>query len=135
MMHERTKSYTRRLDASALDDEEVLLFGHELYEALFSGAVRRFYDDARARRARPFTVVIKSMVPWIVEKPWELAYDGSRRSFVALESLLFRSVVSSVPADAVHRGDGPLRILVASAQPFAGGARLPKTQSGEDDKH
>lgn len=124
-VHERIKKYTN-LDSGTLpSDEEMISFGTDLFETLFSGEVRRLYDEARSRRTgRRLDLVLTSMVPWIGEKPWEFAYDSVRRSFLATEDVHFvRNVMTAIPTDPVQERCGPLRILVASAQP-AGFGRL-----------
>ena len=56
-------------------------FGSQLFETLFQGDVRRLYDEARSRQhGRKLDFVFTSMVSWIAEKPWEFAYDASRRA-------------------------------------------------------
>ena len=62
------------------------------------------------------------MISWISEKPWEFAFDAGRDSFLATEETHFvRNVLTSVPADPIVRATGPLRILVAAAQPVGFG--------------
>ena len=98
-------------------------FGGQLFETLLQGDVRRLYDEARTRqRRRRARSVLTSMIPWISEKPWEFAYDTGRRSFLATEEIHFvRNVLTNVPADPIVRPEGPLRILVAAAQPVGFG--------------
>jgi len=58
------------------------------------------------------------MLDWVADKPWELAFDPSRREFVATSSVnLVRNAFTAVPADAPGRGRGRLRILAVVAQP------------------
>jgi CHAT domain len=84
--------------------------------------VRRLYDEARARQRRRLDLVLTSMIPWISEKPWEFAYDTGRKTFLATEEIHFvRNVLTNLPADAIVRPQGPLRILVAAAQPVGFG--------------
>jgi hypothetical protein len=130
--HERIKGYTNRSSGTLPDDAKLIEFGTDLFESLFQGEVRRLYDEARARQhGRKLDLVLTSMVPWIAEKPWEFAYDASRRSFLATEDLHFvRNVLTSVPADFIPPGAGPLRILVAAAQP-AGFGRLSVEEEAE----
>jgi CHAT domain len=118
-MHERIKAYTNRERGSLPSDDEMVEFGGQLFETLFEGDVRRLYDEARTRqRHRRLDFVLTSMIPWISEKPWEFAYDVGRRSFLATEDLHFvRNVLTNVPADPIVRPQGPLRLLVAAAQP------------------
>lgn len=118
-VHERIKNYTNREQGSLPTDEEMIRFGSDLFEALFQGDVRRLYDEARARQQnRKLDIVLTSMIPWIAEKPWEFAYDAGRESFLATEeTYLVRNVLTAVPASSILPKTGPLRILVASAQP------------------
>lgn len=118
-MHERIKAFTNRESGSLPTDQEMVQFGSDLFEALFVGDVRRLYDDARSRQhSRKLDIVITSMIPWIAEKPWEFAYDKSRRSFLATEEIhMVRNVVTTIPASVIPPRSGPLRILVAAAQP------------------
>ena len=122
-VHQRIKKYTNQEVGSLPNDNDLVGFGVDLFDTLFQGDVRRLYDEARARqRRRRLDLVLTSMIPWIAEKPWEFAYDGGRRSFVATEDIHFiRNVLTNVPADPVIRASGPLRILVASAQPIGMG--------------
>lgn len=124
-VHERIRNYTNRVGGSLPDDDAMIAFGSDLFETLFQGDVRRLYDEARARQnGRKLDFVFTSMVPWIAEKPWEFAYDKSRRSFLATEDVHFiRNVLTAIPADVIPPREGPLRILIASAQP-AGFGRL-----------
>jgi hypothetical protein len=122
-MHERIREYTNRTGGTLPGDAEMLAFGADLFESLIQGDVRRLYDEARARqRSRRLDLVLTSMIPWISEKPWEFAYDAARGTFLATEDLHFvRNVLTGVPADPVVPSAGPLRILVAAAQPVGFG--------------
>ena len=122
-VHERVKAYTNREHGSLPSDDEMVDFGGLLFETLFQGDVRRLYDEARTRqRRRRLDLVLTSMIPWISEKPWEFAYDTGRQSFLATEEIHFvRNVLTNIPADPISRGEGPLRILVAAAQPVGFG--------------
>lgn len=121
-VHERIKAYTNREHGSLPDDEEMITFGSRLFDTLFQGDVRRLYDEARTRQRNRLDLVLTSMIPWIAEKPWEFAYDHGRRSFLATEEIHFvRNVLTNVPADTIAPCDGPLRILVVSAQPVGFG--------------
>src|SRR4029450_2760416 len=103
----------------------LMQFGADLFDTLFEGDVRRLYDEARSRQHRRLDFVLTSMIPGIPEKPGESAYARARQSFLATEEIHFvRNVLTSVPADAVTRPAGPLRLLVASAPP-GGRAALP----------
>jgi len=122
-VHERIRNYTNREQGSLPSDVELAAFGEQLFETLFPGDVRRLYDEARSRqRGRKLDFVFTSMIPWIAEKPWEFAYDPGRRSFLATEEIHFvRNVLTAIPADVTPLQAGPLRILVAAAQPIGFG--------------
>src|SRR5262249_5860083 len=117
--HERIKNATNHDKGTPPTEEEMLQSGSNLFDALFQGDVRRLYDEARARQQnRKLDIVLTSMIPWIAEKPWEFAYDARRESFLATEEThLVRNVLTSVPANSILPKSGPLRILVAAAQP------------------
>jgi len=122
--HERIKKYTNREAGSLPEDKDMIVFGEQLFDTLFQGDVRRLYDEARTRQGRKLDFIFTSMIPWIAEKPWEFAYDPVRKCFLATEEMRFtRNVLTSIPADQINPCSGPLRILVASAQPV-GFARL-----------
>ncbi|HEV2803910.1 MAG TPA: CHAT domain-containing protein [Chthoniobacterales bacterium] len=118
-VHERIKAFTNRESGSLPNDKQMVEFGSDLFEALFVGDVRRLYDEARSRQHnRKLDIVLTSMIPWIAEKPWEFAYDKARRSFLATEEIhMVRNVVTTIPANVIPPRSGPLRILVAAAQP------------------
>jgi hypothetical protein len=121
--HERIKKYTNREEGSLPGDKEMIAFGEQLFDTLFQGGVRRLYDEARTRQGRKLDFIFTSMIPWIAEKPWEFAYDAVRNCYLATEETRFtRNVLTSIPADQINPGSGPLRILVASAQPVGFGA-------------
>ena len=68
--HERIKAYTNREQGSLPTDDEMVMFGAQLFETLFQGDVRRLYDEARSRqRGHKLDLVLTSMIPWIGEKP------------------------------------------------------------------
>jgi hypothetical protein len=116
--HQNIKNYTNRTGGSLPGDAGLVQFGDQLFDTLFQGDVRRLYDEARSRQQRRLDFVFTSMIPWISEKPWEFAFDGSRQSFLATEEIHFvRNVLTNVPADPVIKPEGPLRILVTAAQP------------------
>src|SRR5688572_2230760 len=117
-VHERIKAYTNLQRGSLPKDTEMIEFGGLLFDTLFQGDVRRLYDEARTRQKGRLDIILTSMIPWIAEKPWEFAYDHGRKSYLATEETHFiRNVLTNVPADQITHADGPLRILVASAQP------------------
>lgn len=121
-VHERIKAYTNRERGSLPNDDEMIDFGSQLFDTLFQGDVRRLYDEARTRQRNRLDLVLTSMIPWIAEKPWEFAYDHGRQSFLATEEIHFiRNVLTNVPSDPIGCSEGPLRILVVSAQPVGFG--------------
>jgi hypothetical protein len=122
-MHERIRKFTNLQEGMLPDDAALLDFGSDLFETLLQGDVRRLYDEARSRQHRErLELVLTSMIPWIAEKPWEFGYDRSRRSFLATEDVHFvRNVLTAIPSEPVTRVAGPLRILVAAAQPLGSG--------------
>ncbi|HEX9188584.1 MAG TPA: CHAT domain-containing protein, partial [Vicinamibacteria bacterium] len=120
-LHERTLAVLEgRAPQKALPSaRELRDLGRDLFEVLLPGDVRRLYDTARAlQKGRPLDVVFTSMIDWVADKPWELAFDPSRREFLATSSVnVVRNAFTAVPADALPRGRGRLRILVVVAQP------------------
>lgn len=120
-LHERI---LRALDgqrplASLPGERELVRYGTALFEALFPGDVRRLWDAACARSPRgPVHLVFTSALDWIADKPWELAWDPSRKAFLSHGvATLVRNVFSPVPADPPRPRRGPLRILFATARP------------------
>jgi len=119
-LHERTLAVLEgRAASSEPSGRELRELGRDLFDALLPGDVRRLYDTARALQGgRPLNLVFTSMLDWVADKPWELAFDPSRREFLATSSVnLVRNAFTAVPADVPARGRGRLRILVAVAQP------------------
>ncbi len=100
-------------------------FGCDLFEALFPGDLRRLYDTARALQVDSvLDVALTSMIEWVADKPWELAFDPQRGEFLGTAGVNFvRNVFTAVPADTPPRHTGRLRVLVASSRP-AGAAPL-----------
>jgi hypothetical protein len=118
-LHERTLRALDGRGGALPSGRELRALGRDLFEALLPGDVRRLYDVARSLQPdRVLDVVFTSMLDWVADKPWELAYDPGRREFVATSSVNFvRNVFTAVPADVTRRRGGRLRILVASARP------------------
>ncbi|MEO6323944.1 MAG: CHAT domain-containing protein, partial [Thermoanaerobaculia bacterium] len=109
---------------------DLVRYGKLLFETLFPGEVRRLYDTARARGPAPLDLVFTSTLAWLADKPWEFAYDPARASFLAIEDVHFvRGVLTPVPAETLRPRSGPLRILVAAAQPL--GTQLLSTKDEE----
>jgi hypothetical protein len=123
-MHERMKAYVDgKLGFDTPTDEDLIEYGKVLFHTLFPGEVRRLYDVARSReRSGHLNVIFTSMVPWIADKPWEFAFDPDRKTFLATQELHFvRNALTAVPAENIRPKGGPLRILVAVAQPIGTG--------------
>ncbi len=94
-------------------------WGALLFETLFPGEVRRLWDAARgAAGGVPTDVVFTSLLDWVADKPWELAFDPHRRAWLAAtEACFVRNVVTAIPCEARPRRRGKLAIVVAAAQP------------------
>ena len=98
---------------------ELRAYGRDLFETLLPGDVRRLFDVAREKRKTgALDLVFTSMLDWVADKPWELAFDPSRREFLATSSVNFvRNAYTAVPAQTTPRRRGRLRVLVAVARP------------------
>jgi hypothetical protein len=96
---------------------ELREYGTVLFETLFPGAVRRLWDEARTAAKGALEVVFTPGLDWIADKPWELAWDSSRRRFLADDAVLVRGVFGAPPSTAPSPGRGPLHVLVALAEP------------------
>jgi hypothetical protein len=134
--HERTLAVLEgraRDGRAAPSGRELCELGRDLFEVLFPGDVRRLYDTARALgKGRPLDVVFTSMLDWVSDKPWELAFDPSRREFLAISSVNFvRNAFTAVPADAPPRGRGRLRILAVVSQPRGAAPLDAKTETAD----
>ncbi len=119
--HERTLGVIegRGRSRSLPEGSELRAWGRDLFEALFPGDVRRLYDVARSLQPDGvLDLVFTSMIDWVADKPWELAWDPSRRLFIATSDVNFvRNVFTAVPAEVRQRRQERLRILVATARP------------------
>jgi len=120
-LHERL---LRALDgraplASLPGERDLVRYGTALFETLFPGDVRRLWDAAVARSPHaPVNVVLTSALDWIADKPWEFAFDPTRKAFLSHGAATFvRNVFSAIPADPPRPRRGPLRILFAAARP------------------
>jgi hypothetical protein len=133
--HEKTLAVLegRARDRAVPSGKELRELGRDLFEALFPGDVRRLYDTARALgKGRPLDVVFTSMLDWVADKPWELAFDPSRREFLATSSVnLVRNAFTAVPADAPARGRGRLRVLTVVSQPRGAAPLDAKTETAD----
>ena len=96
---------------------ELHAYGAVLFETLFPGEVGRLWDAARGASSRPLELSFTSALDWIADKPWELAWDPSRRRFLSDDAVLVRNVFGAIPPEAPPPRKGPLRVLVAAAQP------------------
>ena len=118
--HERTLGFLegRGRTTSLPAGDELAALGRDLFEALFPGEVRRLYDVARALQPAGLDVVLTSMLDWVADKPWELAWDPARREFLATGGVnLVRNAFTAVPAEAPPRRRGRLRVLVVAPRP------------------
>jgi hypothetical protein len=97
--------------------KELREYGAVLFETLFPGAVRRLWDEARTAAKGALEVVFTPGLDWIADKPWELAWDSSRRRFLADDAVLVRGVFGAPPSASPPPGRGPLHVLVALAEP------------------
>ena len=117
-LHERV---LRALDGRGPGDlpkaSELTAYGAVLFETLFPGEVRRLWDAARSASKRPLELAFTSSLDWIADKPWELAWDPARKRFLSDDAVLVRNVFGAIPPEAPAARRGPLRILVAVAQP------------------
>lgn len=123
--HERILAFIDgKPNATLPNDEEMIEFGKTLFQTLFPRNIRSLYDVARSIRGDDrLDIIFTSMIPWIADKPWEFAYDPVRRTFLATEEIYFiRNVLTAIPAAELKARPGPLRILVAAAQPVGAGA-------------
>lgn len=93
--------------------------GHDLFCTLFPGEVRHLYNVARFRHAkRRLRLTFTSMIPWVADLPWELAYDKIAGNFLSCADVRFvRNVLTPTPANHIPPKGKKLRILVVSAQP------------------
>ena len=119
--HERTLAVLdgRARGRTLPQGRELQAFGRDLFETLLPGDVRRLYDVARSQQKRSaLHLVFTSMLDWVADKPWELAFDPSRREFIATSSVNFvRNAHTAVPADSRARRRGRLRVLVVVSRP------------------
>ena len=129
-MHERMKKYVDgEPGLGAPTDDDLVKYGTLLFDTLFPREIRRLYDVARStERAGHLNVIFTSMIPWIADKPWEFAFDPDRKTFLATQELHFvRNALTAMPVEVIPPKPGPLRILVAVAQPI-GTAKLSSEQ-------
>jgi hypothetical protein len=132
--HERTLAFLEgRAGARGLPKgAELRDLGRDLFSALFPGDVRRLYDVARSLQpGGVLDVVFTSMIDWVADKPWELAFDPSRREFLGTSFVnLVRNVFTAVPAERPARRRGRLRLLAVSSRP----AGVPAVSVEEETK-
>ena len=117
--HERTLAFLEGRAPAMPDAKELRALGRDLFETLLPGDVRRLYDSARSLQPDGILdVVLTSMIDWVADKPWELAFDPSRREFLATSCVnIVRNVFTAVPAERAERRSGRLRVLVVSSRP------------------
>ncbi|MGH3880967.1 MAG: CHAT domain-containing protein [Actinophytocola sp.] len=127
----RTRGRTRSVVRTELD--EAKKFGSELFDALFTGDVRRVYNDAsmHARyRDRGLRIRLQLESPELMAVPWEYIYEG--RGFLAQS--IYSPVVRSFdlagvrPTRELHP---PLRILALASAPSG---QVPLDVAEEKDK-
>jgi len=132
--HERTLGVLEGRDSGRglPRGRELRAWGKDLFEALFPGDVRRLYDVARSLQPDGvLDVVFTSMIDWVADKPWELAWDPARREFLATADINFvRNVFTAVPAEVRPRRRDRLRILVAVAEPGGAAAVSARLETG-----
>jgi hypothetical protein len=120
-MHERTLAVLdgRGRGRELPQGRELHAFGRDLFETLLPGDVRRLYDVARSQcKGGVLDLVFTSMLDWVADKPWELAFDPQRREFLATSSVNFvRNPFTAVPADPWARRRGRLHVLVVVSRP------------------
>jgi hypothetical protein len=120
-VHERTLAALegRAAEGDLPSGRDLRELGRDLFETLLPGDVRRLFDTARGLRGgRALDVVFTSMLDWVADKPWEMAWDPARREFLAASSVnLVRNAFTAVPAEVAPRGRGRLRVLAVVARP------------------
>lgn len=131
-IHDRLNGKREKMPSA----ERLRELGEDLFQAIFVGPILRLYDVARAEQGnRPLNLVITSAIPWLAAKPWEFAYDPSRRKFLATEDVhIVRNVLTAVPAERPPRESRPLRMLIVEAQP-AGTSLLSIDEERERIRH
>lgn len=115
------------------DEKFLTRFGTLLFRTLFPGEVCNLYNVARHQhKKRRLKIVFTSMIPWVADFPWELAYDAVTGAFLACADVRFvRNVLTSTPSNRISDKSGALRILVVSAQPAgASGLSIEEEQRG-----
>lgn len=105
------------------DSVKLVDMGKDMFQFLLPAEVCRLYDLARTeQRSGRLNVIFTSHIEWMADLPWEFVYDTNRESFLAVSDVNFtRNVITSVPAQQIAPREGPLRILVALAQPIGAG--------------
>ncbi len=95
------------------------VFGDELFRTLFPGEVRILYNIARFQHARRrLNIIFTSMIPWVADLPWEIAFDQSCDTFLSCADVRFiRNTLTPIPANRIEPDLDKLRILVVAAQP------------------
>jgi hypothetical protein len=107
-------------DNVSLTSEQIEEVGSALFQALFSPPVRFLYDQARFReRSRKLNVHFCSLIPWIADLPWELAFDQTCHEYLSLTDVRFvRGSWTPLASDRIEtRAGAALKILLVAAQP------------------
>ena len=102
------------------DARELRALGRDLFETLLPGDVRRLYDSARSLQPDGILdVVLTSMIDWVADKPWELAFDPSTPGVPRhlLRQLRAQRLHGRSRRAARRRRSGRLRVLVVSSRP------------------
>jgi hypothetical protein len=72
--------------------------GEKLFNVLFTGQVRRLYDSVVfAHRNRELNIVFTSMVPWLSDLPWEMAWDPGYKGAMGGSGFWWRRPRQPVP--------------------------------------
>ncbi len=125
---EATPPGTRK---ASIDDDIIVVepsvYGEQLFEALFSGDVRRIYDKASSASTQgegnglriklQFSLADKDDAK-LAEIPWELMRDAAEMQYLSLnhKTPIVRYVNAQQRLD-LQPLDGPLKVLVAMASP------------------
>src|ERR1035441_5993001 len=112
---------------------ELREYGTVLFATLFPGAVRRLWDEARTAAKGALEVVFTPGLDWIADKPWELAWDSSRRRFLADDAVLVRGVLGA-PASPPRALPGP-RSAARSRRPCRAARRRARGRAAGGGRH
>lgn len=115
----RSGGSRRRL--ASPEEQSVLEFGRDLFDALVSGEVRSRFDVSRneaLRQGKALRVKLRFDSPALAALPWEFLYDGRKAEYLALSTSTPLVRYIELP-DAIEPllVTGPLRILGMVASP------------------